>query len=184
MRTDTRRGRCCAGWPATTRRSTRSGSTTRPVRVPLRSPPRPDHPPMVRDADGELAERRGPRRCGRRRGPAGRAAGGSACSTGGGSPSRTPTPTASSPGSRSAPTTSTSGPARTRPRSWTSCRARRRPGPRDARPTRGWRPLPVLCVALEPEEEAPIVFLRAPQARARKHGQNGLPPRAVDHARR
>ena len=41
----------------------------------------------------------------------------------------------------------------------------------------------VLCVALEPEEEAPIVYLRlrkaVPQARP-----EGLPPRPVDHARR
>ena len=41
----------------------------------------------------------------------------------------------------------------------------------------------VLCVALEPEEEAPIVYLRLRKA-VRKHGQQRLPPRAVDHARR
>ena len=40
----------------------------------------------------------------------------SACCPAGGSPSRTPTPGRSSPGSRSPPTTSTSGPGRTRPR--------------------------------------------------------------------
>ncbi len=41
----------------------------------------------------------------------------------------------------------------------------------------------VLCVALEPEEEAPIVFLRLRKA-ARKHRPAGLPPRPVDARRR
>ena len=73
--------------------------------------------PLVRDDDGELradvlgrgARHRGPRAWPRPGGAAG-------VLVGGRRPSRTPTPTPSSPGSRSAPTTSTSGPGRTRPR--------------------------------------------------------------------
>ena len=78
---------------------------------------------------------------------------------------------ASSPGSPPAPTTSTSGPARTRRRSWTSWP---RTSSAPARSTLSYTALEaapaVLCVALEPEEEAPVVFLRLRKA-ARKHRQ-------------
>ena len=60
-----RAARCCAGWPATTPRSTRSGSATRagsPSATSARE--RRITRPLVRDADGVLAERPGPRRCG------------------------------------------------------------------------------------------------------------------------
>ena len=75
------------------------------------------------------------------------------------------------PGRRAAPTTSTSGPARTRPRSWTSWpRTSSGTGPEQLSYTALEAAPAVLCVALEPEEEAPIVFLRLRKA-ARKHRQ-------------
>ena len=95
----------------------------------------------------------------------------SGCWPAAGSPSRTPTPTPSSPGSPRTPTTSTSGPARTRPRSWTSWpRTWSAPVPSTLSYTALEAAPAVLCVALEPEEEAPIVFLRLRKA-ARKHRQ-------------
>ena len=76
------------------------------------------------------------------------------------------------PGRRWHATTSTSGPARTAPRSWTSSprtSSGTAPGAARATPASRRRP-PVLCVALEPEEEAPVVFLRLRKA-AQKHRQ-------------
>ena len=116
--------RSCAGWPARTPRSTRSGTATRAGwRSQYATQSDRLTEPLVRDErTGELVRAPGPtrwsgrpRRCAR---PATAAA--SACCPAAGSPSRTPTRTRSSPGSRSAPTTSTPGPGRTRPRSWTS----------------------------------------------------------------
>ena len=87
--------RCCAAWPATTPRSTRSGTATRAAsRSPTPPQRRPAHHAAGprrrrRAAAGLLA--RGPRGRGRRTGR-GRTAP-PACSPAAGSPSRTPTPT-------------------------------------------------------------------------------------------
>ena len=64
-----------------------------------------------------------------------------------------------------------SGPARTAPRSWTSSpRTSSATGPERLSYTRLEAAPAVLCVALEPEEEAPVVFLRLRKA-AQKHRQ-------------
>ena len=161
----------CAGWPATTPRSTRSGTATRAASP---SPTRPGRPADRAAGPGRATAScvpaswtealRRPRPTALARGPRQPAA--SACWPAAGSPSRTPTPTRSSPGSRSAPTTSTSGPGRTRPRSWSSWppgwpgAARRRCvtyADLEAAPA-------VLLVGFEPEEESPILFLRLRKA--------------------
>ena len=119
-----------------------------PVRVPLPrlasagSPGRWSATPT-----GCWPRRPGPRRCRwPRRGCSRPASAASGCWPAAGSPSRTPTPTPSSPGSPRAPTTSTSGPARTRPRSWTSWpRTWSAPGPSSSATPR-WRP-PRRCSA-------------------------------------
>ena len=123
-----------------------------------------------RERTASCSRPRGPRRWaaaaeglrGRPRRPAA-----SACCPAAGSPSRTPTPTPSSPASRWAPTTSTPAPARTRPRSSPSSPPQvAGTGPGAARsPTASWTTAPaVLLVGFEPEEESPIVFLRLRQA--------------------
>ena len=158
-------------------RSTRSGTATRAAGRSSTPPRRTgSRTPLVRDDDGELVPTswaealdiaaRGPGR-GRAAPPASWSAGAP--------PSRTPTPTRSSPGWRSAPTTSTSAPGRTRPR-------RRRSWPRTS-PGTGLgvtyadleHAPAVLLVGLEPEEESPIVFLRLRKAVA----QGGLAVHAV-----
>ena len=130
--------------------------------------------PLIRDDDGALRPRRGRKRSPWRSQGLSRRRAAPACWSAAGSPSRTPTPTPSSPESCWAPTTSTSAPARTP-------RGDRVPG----RPVAG-RPMTVtyadletapavLLVGFEPEEESPIVYLRLRKA-ARKRG---LPVHAV-----
>ena len=91
----------------------RQGPLGLPVRHRAGPPHHPAGPRRGRRAGADLVGRGAatspPRAAPRRRARP-------ACSSAAGSPSRTPTPTPSSPGSCSAPTTSTSGPARTPPR--------------------------------------------------------------------
>ena len=91
----------------------------------------------------------------------------SACSPAVGSPPRTPTPTASSPGSRSAPTTSTSAPARSRPRRRRSSPPRSCSGPGRA----------VTYADLETAATVVLVGLRA-----RGRGRRDLPAAAQGDA--
>ena len=184
-----------AGWPATTRRSTRSGTATRAAG---RSST-PTQADRLTDPAGARRGRRPRRgelargaRAGRARVCARRAtAAASACCPAAGSPTRTPTPTRSSPGSRSAPTTSTSGPARLATRNSASS-ARTSPGVTpDARVLRRrWRRRRPCCWSgFEPEEESPIVFLRLRKvdpARTRRKVCAVAPfaSRGLDQARR
>ena len=119
------RHRHCAGWPATTRRSTRSGTATRAA-SPSATSSEADRitRPLVRDADGELQPRRpGPRRW---RSPP-RACAAARDSRRRRRADRRPADRRGRlrlrevrPAGAAAPTTSTSGPARTPPRRRTS----------------------------------------------------------------
>ena len=157
-----------------------------PVRVPLPHRARTGSPGRWSASPTARWPRRpGPRRCRSPRGacwPRARAA--SACSRAAGSPSRTPTPTASSPGWRRAPTTSTSAPGRTRPRSWTFLAAHVvGQGPESLRlhAPRGrvHRALRGAGAGGGGADRLPAPPQGGAQARPER-----LPPRAVDHARR
>ena len=145
-----------------------------PVRASATSP-RPTGSPGRWSASptARWPRRRGPRRCRSPRGacwPRARAA--SACSRAGGSPSRTPTPTRKF--ARVAAGTNDVD-FRARPHSAEELEFLAAhvvgQGPEALDYTRLEAASTVLCVALEPEEEAPIVYLRLRKA-VRKHGQN------------
>ena len=161
--------RSCAGWPATTRRSTRSGTATRAASA-FRYATANDRltTPLVRDADGELqpgvlAGGAGRRRRGRARRRARPAA--SACCPAAGSPSRTPTPTRKF--ARVALGTNDID-FRARAalgRGGGLPRARTSPAPGSGVTYADLEHAPaVLLVGFEPEEESPIVFLRLRKA--------------------
>ncbi len=156
-----------------------------PLRVPLPDARRDRITrPMVRGtrrrAGRDVVDRRAPG--GRRAACSPRGRAGSVCWPAGGSPWKTPTRTPSSPGSRRG-TNDIDFRARPHQRRGARLprRARRRQRARSAELLRALEAAPaVLCVALEPEEEAPIVFLRLRKA-AQKRRPEGLPPRPVDH---
>ena len=147
---------------------------------------RPDHPadgpPARRHAGRDVVDRGAVGRRARACWPRARAA--SACSRAGGSPSRTPTPTRKF--ARVAAGTNDVD-FRARPHSAEELEFLAAhvvgQGPEILDYTRLEAASTVLCVALEPEEEAPIVYLRLRKRGAQARPER-LPPRAVDHARR
>jgi NADH-quinone oxidoreductase subunit G len=162
--------RCCAGWPVTTRRSTRSGTATRaagPSPTPSRatgSPARWCATTTAAAPAGQLDRGAGPRRRGLR---LARGEGGVGVLPGGRLTVEDAYAYSKFARWCSAPTTSTPACARTPRGAGLPRRARRgplrRPGRRGdlRRPRAGPA---VLLAGFEPEEESPIVFLRLRKA--------------------
>ena len=163
--------RCCAGWRGRTRRSTRSGTATRAA-GPSSYATQPDRlPPRSSAKDGELVPASWPEALARAAdGLRGATAAGVGVLAGGRLPSRTPTPTRSSPGV-ALDTNDIDFRARPHSREEAEFLAAHVAGAVPARrvtyadlDTRA----AVLLVGFEPEDESPIVFLRLRKA-ARVH---------------